>query len=502
MPLDKVEAVKVPSLLDQNDLAAFRANLKKNKSPISFITERMASSLEKGDITQMMALMAGSTGYDLNKRSPVVKIYASFLEKAISRSQINLALQTENFLYSNYLKLLETEEDYNQLFSAISEVYTSKIARRANNSLDNSYGHLFVIHTPFLLAHVNPLLKMLEQNQRLVNQAERIGIVVLFGDVLGQFKQSFSDLGVNLYSLNNENSLPLKIQRIETLRRKFYYKHVIWQCTPIFLSFAARQITNLSWWSVKFHPAIFGLQNRIGSLGTDHDFTKFGQPWKQFTAPIKLKNLENFTMEDWDVRRGIFGSFARDELIDNQLYWGLVQKILVHFPQTKFHYASRSPIHEKWFSNSNSLIDRVIHLGWLREPEKHLKRVAFILDPSGLGHGNMAREALAAKIPVVFPGKHNGSVSSVMRRLVKTKLLATEMKTNQGSGDSHSIDNLSIDYNHIESYFGLIENLFFSEKDNIQYGKNLHCLISQETKENCWETFRNILDGEKSHAPE
>jgi len=502
MPLDKVGAVVVPSTLDQNGLARFRVDLKQNDSPISFITERMAASLARGDVTQMMALMAGSTVYDLNKRSRGIKIYASFLEKAISQSQIHLALETENWLYSNYLKMLETEPDYNQFYEAVSEVYTSSIGRPHHKSLDHSHGHLFVIHTPRLLAHVNPILKMLEQNQRLVNQAERIGVVVLFGDVIGEFKQTFSDLGVNLYSLKNVNSLDLKIQRIETLRRKFHYKHVIWQCTPTFLSFAARQITNLNWWSVKFHPAIFGLQNRIGSLGVDSDFTKFGQPWKQFTAPTKLKNLENFTMEDWDVRRGIFGCFTRDELIDNQLYWGLVEQILVHFPQTKFHYASRSPIHEKWFSNSNSLIDRVIHLGWLREPEKHLKKVAFLLDPSGLGHGNMAREALAAKIPIVFPGKHDEAVSSVMRRLVKTKSIATTMKPNQGRFEPYSLENLSIDYGNIKNYFGLLEPLFFNRKDNLQYGENSRHLILQEAKDNRWEKFKNILDGERSHAPE
>ena len=106
MPLDKVGAVVVPSTLDQNGLARFRVDLKQNDSPISFITERMAASLARGDVTQMMALMAGSTVYDLNKRSRVIKIYASFLEKAISQSQIHLALETENWLYSNYLKML------------------------------------------------------------------------------------------------------------------------------------------------------------------------------------------------------------------------------------------------------------------------------------------------------------------------------------------------------------------------------------------------------------
>ena len=63
-----------------------------------------------------------------------------------------------------------------------------------------------------------------------------------------------------------------------------------------------------------------------------------GNHWKNFTAPISIKNLSQNNETNWEIRRNQFGCFTREELIDNSDYWNLVQALLARHTNLSFHY--------------------------------------------------------------------------------------------------------------------------------------------------------------------
>ena len=94
-------------------------------------------------------------------------------------------MSVEGLLYSHYLKKLETEADYHQFFDKISEPYSKVENVSKMPSVPLSDGYLFVLHRPIMLAHINPLHRMLDLNGEKNNREENVALVVL-DDVVGQ----------------------------------------------------------------------------------------------------------------------------------------------------------------------------------------------------------------------------------------------------------------------------------------------------------------------------
>ena len=451
----------------------------------------MISAIEASNFNYFTALVAASSALEASNRSKVLDLFATFVEGCLAEGQSDIALTAENLLYTYYLKKLETEADYNQFFGKISEPYSKveNVSRMPSVSVSN--GYLFVLHTPIMLAHVNPLYRMLELNGQKNNRKENVALVVLHGAVSEEFRTTFEKIGVVVYSAGHVESLTQKIQEIEKLRWSKQFRHVIWQCTPIFLSLAAQMITDLSWWSVKFHPGIKGLNKYIGSLGGTADFCINGNSWKHFVAPVKVKNLHKDSKVDWPLRSGKFGCFTREELIDNSDYWSMVSQILERFPETEFHYAGRSSVHEKWVLKGNGLNSRINFLGWLKDPEVQLCGMSFLLDPIGLGHGNMAREAVAAGVPIIYPKSANGTPISTIQKLV----FAYSERQKRLPKEAMEVSFLETDYRNVEQLFCKLEWLLNDQAFNEKIGEECKVLIGHEMVKKPWDAFNKILNG-------
>ena len=451
----------------------------------------MVSAIEASNFNYFTALVAASSALEASNRSKVLDLFATFVEGCLAEGQSDIALKAENLLYTYYLKKLETEADYNQFFGKISEPYSKveNVSRMPSVSVSN--GYLFVLHTPIMLAHVNPLYRMLELNGQKNNRKENVALVVLHGAVSEEFRTTFENIGVVVYSAGHVESLTQKIQEIEKLRWSKQFRHVIWQCTPIFLSLAAQMITDLSWWSVKFHPGIKGLNKYIGSLGGTADFCINGNNWSHFVAPVKVNNLHKDSKIDWPMRSGKFGCFTREELIDNSEYWSIVSQILEKFPETEFYYAGRSSVHEKWVPKGNGLDSRINFLGWLKDPEVQLCNMSFLLDPIGLGHGNMAREAVAAGIPLVYPKAANDTPVSTIQKLV----FASSKRHKCLPKEVLEVSFLETDYRNVDQLFGKLERLLTDQTFNDQIGEKCKALLAHEMGKNPWDAFKKILNG-------
>ena len=478
-------AQSLPSMVDD-----LREQVIKRDICVSRLSSEMILATNASNFDYFTALVAASAELEALDRGRVLKLFGKFVAGCLAKGQSDIALKIENFLYSYYLKKLETEADYNQFFQSISEPYSKveNVGRMPSVSVSN--GYLFVLHTPLMLAHVNPLYQMLKLNGQKKNREENVALVVLHG-VSREFRSTFEKIGVAVYSAGHIETLTQRILAIEKLRWAKQFRHVIWQCTPIFLSLAAQMITDLSWWSVKFHPGIKGLNKYIGSLGGTSDFFMNGNSWSHFVAPVKVENLHKDNKTDWSLRSGKFGCFTREELIDNYEYWSIVSQILEKFPETEFHYAGRSSVHEKWVPKGNGLDSRINFLGWLKDPEVQLRNMSFLLDPIGLGHGNMAREAVAAGIPLVYPKVVNDTPVSTIQKLV----FAFLERHKRLPEEALEVSFLETDYRNGEQLFGKLERLLTDQTFNDQVGEKCKALLAHEMGKNPWDAFKKILNG-------
>jgi hypothetical protein len=238
---------------------------------------------------------------------------------------------------------------------------------------------------------------------------------------------------------------------------------------------------------VKFHPGIQGLRTYIGSIGGVSDFELFGNTWVNFTAPVELKNKITSMPSDWGIRRTQFGCFTREELIDNQEYWSRVLSILSMTKAVEFHYTGRRPIHQKWVSNSSELNSKIRYLGWLTSVEEKIRDYAFILDPFPLGHGNMAREALAAKVPIVHPSDSGDDVGSVIH-----KLYDTYADARQDHEKDVLPEHLIPCYSNEEELQSLARNLLEDELFNREVGEAHKALLDTQTTFGSWSVFEAL----------
>lgn len=439
---------------------------------------------------KVVPMVAASAEFSHKSRSKVTEIFSEIIKNWLKIGEFEEAVVSEVLLYSSYLKRLETEHAYDDFFRKISSAYRQFLPNLSKASNDGK-GFLFVLHTGVLLAHVNPLLTMLKTNGPENNKAARIGVVVL-GTVMRDFFEEFSGIGVELYSCNQIKLTSEKIVFLEKIRLDHGYRHVIWQCLPVWLCFAERFVSNLSWWSVKFHPGIMGLNKYIGSLGGEEDFHLNGNYWDNFTAPINILNLDSALSINWQVRQKKFGCFTRDELIDNQLYWQDIQVILREFTDVEFHYTGRARIHDKWIENDKDVLKRIKFLGWLGEPEKKISEYAFLLDPYPLGHGNMTREALAAQVPIVYPDEITKKANSTIHKLLISN--PDIQKEIYKSCLGKSLRTSYIDNDELVKVCGLLLN---DSAFNQSAGALYRSLVKSRTNRGAWSKFTNIL--EKDH---
>ena len=468
-----------------------RDEITKHDICVDHLISQMISAIEEANFVHFTALVSATSALGDLDRVRTLNLFAKFVESCLAEGQSDIALTVEDLLYSHYLKKLETEADYHQFFDKISEPYSKVENVRKMPSVPLSDGYLFVLHRPIMLAHINPLHRMLDLNGEKNNREENVALVVLDDVVSQEFRSTFDKIGVAVYSTSHIQSITQKLQEIEKLRWTRQFRHVIWQCTPVFLSLAAQMITDLSWWSLKFHPGIKGLNKYIGSLGGTSDFSINGITWQHFVAPTYVNNLHKDTKVDWHLRTRKFGCFTREELIDNKKYWSIVSQILEKFPDSEFYYTGRSSVHQKWVHACKNLNQRINFLGWLKDPEAQLCGMSFLLEPLGLGHGNMVREAVAAGIPIVYPKSANGTPISTIQKLV----FAYSERQKYSPDEAVEVSVLETDYGNSDRLFYKVERLLTDQAFNDQTGEKCKVLLRHEMVQNPWGTFKDILKG-------
>ena len=314
----------------------------------------------------------------------------------IPKENIDLLLNLENALYIHYIKNFDNQSSYNQFFDIFVQKYKSK--KQIKTSITDN-GILFFVHVPRFLAHTNPLFKILSENSD-----KNMKITIASLSYNHDFKLKCDELGVNFINLNHncENNNPISLSaylRLNEISKN--YKHFIWQCLPVNLSFFSQLNSNISWWSLKFHPNIPNLKSYIGTFTDKDPIVKINDNnWNNYFSGFSLKNI-NLHQAHWNIRKKYFGSFCREELIDKREFWEIISKILKDNDNIIYCYTGRKSIHEKWTKRLSIDEKKIKHLGWLSDPEKFISQMAFLIEGRELGHGMLAYEAMLAKVPII-----------------------------------------------------------------------------------------------------
>lgn len=324
-------------------------------------------------------------------------------------------LTLETTLAISLLRDNESEESYQRYYKIFDSYYQNSV--NTNFLIDFSSPALecskaFFIHNATSLAHGDALLNHIKA----VEQPE--DIVILAFQSTPEYVERAREIGVRLILLPGANFTE-KLSSLVVLAKQVPY--LIWVCFPAFLSLVSKVVSNIVWWSLKFHPAITGPAKYItGFSGTRGGGIINGVEWIRYNGSsfVKWRGPKTDIPELKGKKK--FGSFCRETLIDTDEYWGFVGLLLERFPDLYYSYCGKEMIHEKWISQYRIDPSRIIFLGWIKPVQRYIYNYEFLLDPFTMSHGHLGLEAMSSGIPVLTPVRNvfrsnpSGFVSSIL----------------------------------------------------------------------------------------
>ena len=434
--------------------------------------------LLKSNIDQFLFLI-GIVSYE-GKNFKLNLSFIKFYIKNKIKGDLDLLLKLEIVLHTIFLKKYETEEAYNKFYNYISSLYKNKKNNKPQ-SFKKIKSLLFYVPSPVLLAHTNPLFYMLEKRKE-----ASIEIAIATRGRNLEFEQMCKKTNVKFKNIEKKTYY-------ETLINLANYSNdfdvVIWQSTPVHLSYFRTLNPNVFLWSHKFHPDIPGLLGYIASFNHyKNQHYMNNNFWKNIHVGFEIKNKGKSYLK-WENRILKFGSFCREELIDDEKFWKTITIILRENNGSKFYYCGRKEIHEKWCDVFDIKKNNIIFLGWLDEPHLKLREMSFLIDGFSLGHGYLALEAMAASIPIIFPKNRSsyGTLENYLEKTINSFDIIDEEKYK---------NKYLLIFENKNKLIQLSKNLFEDEQFNNFYGFHYAKIISK-LRNDSFEKFVKILEKDK-----
>ena len=409
-------------------------------------------------------------GKNFSKNLSLIKKYFFF-----HKDKIESTLQAENALHLFFLKRYETNDAYDQFYNFFSKLYLKK-DRNQNNSRKNIDSILFFVHQPVFLAHTNPMFKMLENRKN-----KNIKVAIACQGFTKEFFEKCKSLEIEFFNVYDDSFIN---SYKNLLKLTVKYKTIIWLSVPIHLSYFRTLYNDLSYWSHKFHPNIPDLRSYISAFNNKSDKRIYYNKnfWENIDVGFEIKNQSIAPME-WNFRKFNFGSFCREELIDNEQYWRSVKLILEGNSKARYFYCGRKEIHLKWCNTLNLDTTKIIYNGWLAHPHEKIREMAFLLDGFTLGHGYMALEAMAAKVPIIIPANSRGMTENI----IKNSSLSLSKEDR-----SQYLDKYILKFETDDELSHLSEKLFSDEKFN-KYFADEYYQIVKNYKQSTFENFIEVI---------
>ena len=429
------------------------------------LSDRVKPHLMKIKPREFLFLMAnlGFLGTNLDKNIELIRAYFSNLK------HLGLKLEIEAQLSHLFLKKYETEEAYNAFYSALSSQYKETNSNAKRNNLES--GITFFCHSPVLLAHTNPMFKMLGEREK-----PSIPITVASLYESGDFSEACDKAGVRFLHLKGKTYAEAYKQLLDIANNQFA---LVWQCAPLHLPYVSSLCDNLIWWSHKFHPNIPNPKLRVGSSPNGTKSFEFNdQEWMHFDVGFSLESKALSSRTSKVVKKH-FGSFCREELIDKKRHWLNVKCVLGTDTDLIYRYAGRKPVHKKWCEVLKIDEKRIEFLGWLKKPATQIQEMTFLLDGPVLGHGLMAFEAINSGIPMLMPFGTSGAYANFIAR-------------NKGRIETPTFKTI---FNNDLELSSIVKNLMDTREKNI-IADNLFATLQREfSQQSNFDTFLKLAEG-------
>ena len=362
--------------------------------------EHMLTKLSPSQFSRLITSFA-QNGTKFHDSLILIQRYFSILENTDAK------LQLENYLANNFLKRYENEKNYNEFYTMISSFYGIKKKKRSTQKNKNSI--VFFVHNPVFLAHTNPMFKMLESRSNFDFEV----IIVSLGFNI-EFQNRCNELSVKYIGLPKDSLTDAYKELYEISKDKLA---LVWMCFPAHLNYVSQKLSNIVWWSLKFHPNIPEVMLRVRWNYEGYPVSRIhNQDWHNLFVGFDIANFSS-QPNSWKKRQNNFGSFCREELIDDEFHWQNVKSILDNNPNFVYHYTGKKTIHQKWFSIVKFDETRVKYVGWLSKPQDKIKDMMFLLDGPNLGHGLMCFEAIDANVPIVTNASTSGAYPNFLARI-------------------------------------------------------------------------------------
>ena len=329
-------------------------------------------------------------------------------------SIVSQKLRLEHILYTVFLKKYQKNDYYNSFFQMIQKNCQVKAQQKISRKVENSVW--FYVNNPIFLAHTNALFSLLETRDN-----SNISVTIAAGVYSAAFQQKCEELGANFLVLEG---CDLEEQYLWLTAKAKNAAALCIVGPPVGVNFISKHVENSVWWSHRFHPNFQYVRHHVagGYLGEIN--YRFGQKWLGFRGNFDVKNTHK--KSKWSTRKNNFGTFCREELIDNKIHWLRVKKILSANLESLYYYAGKLEIHPKWCEKLEIDTNRINYLGWLKEPDKHILQMMFLVDPPNLGHGLMGMEAMGGAIPILSHTKTDGFYPQFLKRI---KFLSSEAQS-------------------------------------------------------------------------
>ncbi len=448
----------------------------KQLTDVNFNFKRLidVSLLNKFNHHQFIFLIgiASYSGENFKYNMSLIKKYID----NIGISNLETLLKLEINLHNVFLKRYETEESYNYFYNYFSRIYLSKTKKKKLLRTENIKSVLFYVHSPTFLAHTNPMFRLLKKR---LNKKIKVSIATYGFNK--EFKKKCESIDAKYYNISAENICD-SFQNLKNIGS--YHDRIIWVSLPVHLSYFRSIYENTCFWSLKFHPNIVNLKKYIGTFNNinSSEVTFNENSWKNINIGFEVNNLKEVEV-NWKVRKLKFGSFCREELINDQKYWKSVKLILEGNPMSKFYYCGRNEIHLEWSKKLDINPNNIVFLNWLEKPHLKLKEMSFILDGFTLGHGLLGVEAMAASVPVIFPQTRKGHGTS--ENFIKRSAIFFNIENKK-----KYYENYLLSFDKLSSLTYLSKKLLTDYKYNNFFGAHYKKIIEQYPS--C--TFKEFLE--------
>ena len=334
----------------------------------------------------------------------------------IEADHMNSALDFENLIYANFVKIKEDEEHYYQRFSRWTTAFQKKaysLHLPLNNIAENNR-ICFVLQTGVMLGHTSVMLQVIDAWQRA--EAHIYISVAVLGHIDKDFRTALDQRGVELFTFLN----PLTGGRLgsadaihglrDALRENNIYT-AVWVSVPTLASYALslplthRQI----FWSLKLHPVYLDrvALHVCGGHEREEKRTYNQRSWYVCPFPLAVQVRDNSALELEYARSKLpddgilIGSLAREEKYNSPDFLDAIGSILVSNKDCYFLFTGRqvSPAIEK-MAAQYGVGKQCIFVGWV-DTNLYAELLDIFFETFPFGCGVTGFQAMAHGTPLL-----------------------------------------------------------------------------------------------------